>query len=78
MRTVTELIITDEQAVIDFAKENNLPLYKTEIKLDKKAIEKLIVNGKEIPGAYRKVGDIISYNVAKVKEDEKESVKSEK
>ena len=78
VRTVTELIITDEQAVIDFAKANNLPLYKTEIKLDKKAIEKLIVDGKEIPGAYRKVGDIISYNVAKVKEDEKESVKGEK
>lgn len=78
VRTVTELVITDEHAIVEFAKENNLPLFKVEYKVDKKAIEKLIVDGKEIPGAYRKVGDIISYNVAKVKEDEKESVKGEK
>ena len=69
VRIVTELVITDEQAIIEFAKEHNLPLFKIEYKVDKKAIEKELLNGREVPGVYRKVGDIISYSIAKVKEE---------
>ena len=73
VRTVTELVITDEQTIIEFAKENNLPFFKVEYKVDKKAIEKALRKGSEAPGAYRKVGDIISYNVANVKDENEKS-----
>lgn len=71
VRTVTEVKLIDEEAIIAFAKEQNLPLFKIEYKLDKKAIEKLLLDGKEVPGATRIVGDVISYSVTKLK-DEKE------
>jgi len=65
LRTVTNLEITDELAVIRLAREKALPLFTEVIKLDKKAVEKAISEGVKIPGAEIQTGERAFYKESK-------------
>lgn len=65
VRKVSNTEIEDEQAVIEYAKENRLPLFSITEKVDKKAVKAAIEGGKEIPGAEFKEGSESFYKVEK-------------
>lgn len=65
VRTVSNLEITDEEAVKAAVKENAIPALLVIEKLDKKALEKAIGDGLSIPGCEMRRGEVASYTVAK-------------
>lgn len=65
LRSVTKLEITDENAALMSVKAQGIPAYTVIEKLDKKAIEKAISDGKEITGAEVRSGELAKYTVAK-------------
>lgn len=65
LRTVSSLEITDEQAVIAAARMQTLPLFTEIIKVDKKAVEKAISEGYDVPGAEIQSGERAFYKESK-------------
>jgi len=65
LRSVTNLEITDEAAAIKSVKAQGIPAIIVTAKLDKKAIEKAISDGKTITGAEIRTGEIVKYDVKK-------------
>lgn len=65
VRTVSNLEITDEEAVKLAVKAHGIPALIVTEKLDKKALEKAIGDGQEIRGCELRRGEIASYTVAK-------------
>ena len=65
VRTVSNLEITDEEAVKLAVKAQGIPALVVTEKLDKKALEKAISDGQSIDGCELRRGEIASYTVAK-------------
>ena len=65
VRSVSNLEITDEEAVKAAVKANAIPALVVTEKLDKKALEKAIGDGLSIPGCEMRRGEVASYTVAK-------------
>lgn len=65
VRTVSNIEITDEEAVKAAVKANAIPALVVIEKLDKKALEKAIGDGLSIPGCEMRRGEVASYTVAK-------------
>ena len=65
VRTVSNLEITDEEAVKMAVKAQGIPALVVTEKLDKKALEKAIGDGAAIPGCEMRRGEVASYTVAK-------------
>lgn len=65
VRTVSNLEITDEEAVKLAVKAQGIPALVVIEKLDKKALEKAIGDGLSIPGCEMRRGEVASYTVAK-------------
>lgn len=65
VRSVSNLEITDEEAVKLAVKALGIPALVVTEKLDKKALEKAIGDGLSIPGCELRQGEIASYTVAK-------------
>ena len=65
VRTVSNLEITDEEAVKLAVKAQGIPALIVSEKLDKKALEKAISDGLSIDGCELRRGEIASYTVAK-------------
>lgn len=65
MRLVSNTEITDEQAVIDFAKESGYPLYRVTEKVDRAAVKTALDGGVDVPGAKIRQGEESFYKVDK-------------
>ena len=65
VRTVSNLEITDEEAVKLAVKALGIPALVVTERLDKKALEKAIGDGQSIDGCELRRGEIASYTVAK-------------
>lgn len=65
VRTVSNLEITDEEAVKLAVKAQGIPALTVIEKLDKKALEKAISDGQSIEGCELRRGEVASYTVAK-------------
>ena len=65
VRTVSNIEITDEEAVKLAVKAQAIPALVVIEKLDKKALEKAIGDGLSIPGCEMRRGEVASYTVAK-------------
>ena len=65
VRTVSNLEITDEEAVKLAVKALGIPALVVTEKLDKKALEKAISDGQTIDGCELRRGEIASYTVSK-------------
>ena len=65
VRTVSNIEITDEEAVKAAVKAQSIPALVVIEKLDKKALEKAIGDGLSIPGCEMRRGEVASYTVAK-------------
>ena len=65
VRTVSNIEITDEEAVKLAVKAQAIPALVVIEKLDKKALEKAIGDGLSIPGCEMRRGEVASYTEAK-------------
>ena len=65
VRTVSNLEITDEEAVKMAVKAHGIPALIVIERLDKKALEKAIGDGADLDGCELRRGEIASYTVAK-------------
>jgi phage host-nuclease inhibitor protein Gam len=66
LRTAKKLTITDEQAVIDSARKNELDdIIEMKYRINKKAVEQAIADGKDIDGAKIVSGDLAGFTVDK-------------
>ena len=65
LRSVTNLEITDEIAAMISVKSQGIQAVIVTEKLDKKAIEKAISDGKTITGAEIRSGEVVKYDVKK-------------
>ena len=65
LRTVTNLHISDEQAVIESSDRLDLALYETKRTVTKKAVERALADGKDISGAKMISGDVAGFRVSK-------------
>ena len=65
VRTVSNIEITDEEAVKLAVKAQAIPALLVIEKLDKKALKKAIGDGAAIPGCEMRRGEVASYTVAK-------------
>ncbi|MEA4862700.1 MAG: host-nuclease inhibitor Gam family protein [Victivallaceae bacterium] len=63
LKHASKLVISDRQAVIDFARQGGHDFCETKIKLKAKQICEAIGGGLEVPGARISEGDIASYKV---------------
>ena len=70
LRTVTNLEIVDEELAKASVRAQGIPALIVTEKLDKKALEKAISDGKEIDGVELRTGEIASYTVAKALAEE--------
>lgn len=65
-RNVSKLEITDEEAIIKYARDNGHDdLILLKVKLDERALKKAIGDGLLIPGCEMRRGEVASYTVAK-------------
>ena len=65
LRTVSKLVITDRQAVIEQARTVAPDCCSTEIKLDKAAVEKAVAAGLITAGAALQTGEIATYKISR-------------
>ncbi len=65
LRQAAGLEITDEEAVKDSVRRQNIPALVVIEKLDKKALEKAISEGVKLDGCEMRRGEIASYTVAR-------------
>ena len=65
LRTVTNLHVSDKQQVIESSDRLELALYETKRSIIKKAVERALVDGKDISGAVMISGDVAGFKVSK-------------
>ena len=72
LRSADKIAVEDEEAVIRYADDMGLDLYKTTKKVVAEKIKEALAEGKNVPGIRKITGEVASYNVDRAATERRE------